>query len=75
MRNLCLINNLIFGIVEGIKGLSIQEDGKEDVTGSTGYPDRPGEPDCVYYLRTGMCGYGDNCRYNHPTYNGQVQKY
>lgn len=29
-------------------------------------PERPGEADCVYYLRTGACGYGENCRYNHP---------
>ncbi|KAI3756091.1 hypothetical protein L1987_55904 [Smallanthus sonchifolius] len=30
------------------------------------YPDRPGEPDCIYYLRTGFCGYGSRCRFNHP---------
>ncbi|OVA15017.1 zinc finger protein [Macleaya cordata] len=30
------------------------------------YPERPGEPNCVYYMRTGSCGYGDRCRYNHP---------
>ncbi|KAF2292327.1 hypothetical protein GH714_019255 [Hevea brasiliensis] len=33
---------------------------------SSAYPDRPGQPDCVYYLRTGLCGYGSNCRFNHP---------
>lgn len=38
------------------------------------YPDRPGEPDCIYYLRTGSCGYGSNCRFNHPSTNaGQVK--
>ncbi|KAF8106477.1 hypothetical protein N665_0139s0067 [Sinapis alba] len=31
------------------------------------YPDRPGERDCQFYLRTGLCGYGSSCRYNHPT--------
>lgn len=36
------------------------------------YPDRPGEPDCLYYLRTGSCGYGSNCRFNHPAYAAQV---
>ena len=36
------------------------------------YPDRPGEPDCIYYLRTGLCGYGSNCRFNHPKYASQV---
>ncbi|XP_047056405.1 zinc finger CCCH domain-containing protein 5-like [Lolium rigidum] len=29
-------------------------------------PERPGEANCVYYLRTGACGYGETCRYNHP---------
>ncbi|GMH08329.1 hypothetical protein Nepgr_010169 [Nepenthes gracilis] len=30
------------------------------------YPERPGEPDCIYYLRTGSCGYGARCLFNHP---------
>ncbi|XP_073313848.1 zinc finger CCCH domain-containing protein 3-like [Primulina huaijiensis] len=34
------------------------------------YPNRPGEPDCIYYLRTGTCGYGSNCRFNHPSNGG-----
>lgn len=34
-------------------------------------PDRPGEPDCIYYLRTGLCGFGNNCRFNHPAYASQ----
>ncbi|KAG5252023.1 hypothetical protein OIU76_008233 [Salix suchowensis] len=38
---------------------------------SSPYPDRPGVPDCGYYLRTGLCGYGSNCRYNHPIYAAQ----
>ncbi|XP_042384278.1 zinc finger CCCH domain-containing protein ZFN-like [Zingiber officinale] len=33
---------------------------------SGSYPERPGEPDCTYYLRTGLCRYGMTCRYNHP---------
>ncbi|KAJ0091028.1 hypothetical protein Patl1_14669 [Pistacia atlantica] len=32
------------------------------------YPDRPGEPNCLFYLKTGLCGYGSNCRFNHPAY-------
>lgn len=31
------------------------------------YPERPGVPDCSYYLRNGSCGYGPNCRFNHPS--------
>ncbi|XP_023636661.1 zinc finger CCCH domain-containing protein 58 isoform X2 [Capsella rubella] len=30
------------------------------------FPERPDEPDCIYYLRTGVCGYGSRCRFNHP---------
>ncbi|XP_068326118.1 zinc finger CCCH domain-containing protein 58-like [Pyrus communis] len=30
------------------------------------YPERSDEADCSYYLRTGICGYGSRCRYNHP---------
>ncbi|XP_059299077.1 zinc finger CCCH domain-containing protein 58-like [Lycium ferocissimum] len=30
------------------------------------YPERPNEADCIYYLRTGICGYGARCRFNHP---------
>lgn len=37
--------------------------GMED---TSSYPERPGEPDCIYYLRTGFCGYADRCRFNHP---------
>ncbi|KAL6968451.1 hypothetical protein U1Q18_034254 [Sarracenia purpurea var. burkii] len=30
------------------------------------YPERPGVLDCAFYMRTGFCGYGIKCRYNHP---------
>lgn len=66
------LNTSGYNIEEAIRRLRIHTNEKDDETGSTGYPDRPGEPDCMYYLRTGMCGYGDNCRFNHPTYNVQV---
>lgn len=36
------------------------------LTGGESYPERPGVPNCVYYMRTGCCGYGGRCRYNHP---------
>lgn len=34
--------------------------------GDDTYPERPDQTDCKYYLRTGFCGYGSRCRYNHP---------
>ncbi|CAL4993437.1 unnamed protein product [Urochloa decumbens] len=36
-------------------------------TGELGpYPERVGEPDCSYYMRTGMCRFGMTCKFNHP---------
>ncbi|XP_057784821.1 zinc finger CCCH domain-containing protein 66-like isoform X1 [Salvia miltiorrhiza] len=59
---------------EAMRRLKVEESddngGAGDELGS--YPDRPGEPDCIYYLRTGSCGYGSNCRFNHPSSAGQV---
>ncbi|CAH8271518.1 unnamed protein product [Arabidopsis lyrata] len=34
--------------------------------GGESFPERPDEPDCIYFLRTGVCGYGSRCRFNHP---------
>ncbi|XP_042482918.1 uncharacterized protein LOC122063264 isoform X2 [Macadamia integrifolia] len=31
-----------------------------------GLPIRPGERECQYYMRTGSCKYGPNCRFHHP---------
>lgn len=30
------------------------------------FPERPGQPECLYYMRTGHCKYGSSCRYHHP---------
>ena len=29
-------------------------------------PQRPDEPDCIYFLRNGRCKYGVTCKYHHP---------
>lgn len=59
-------------VEDAMKSLKIES--REDKNGDTGpgpYPGRPGEPDCIYYLRTGTCGYGTDCRFNHPPNAGQ----
>lgn len=66
-------NPSVDNIEEAVRRLRIQTDGKED--GSMAYPDRPGEPDCIYYLRTGICGYGNSCRFNHPNHIGQANQH
>lgn len=41
--------------------------GSDETMGGDGlYPERPGEPDCSYYIRTGLCRFGSTCRFNHP---------
>ncbi|GBG60398.1 hypothetical protein CBR_g5575 [Chara braunii] len=30
------------------------------------FPERPGQLECRYYVRTGACKYGMSCRYHHP---------
>ena len=29
-------------------------------------PVRPGEPDCSYFIKTGVCKFGATCKFNHP---------
>ncbi|KAL4559420.1 hypothetical protein LXL04_031558 [Taraxacum kok-saghyz] len=38
--------------------------------GGGAYPERPGEPPCQYYLRTGTCKFGASCKFNHPRHAG-----
>ncbi|KAK9054564.1 hypothetical protein SSX86_025643 [Deinandra increscens subsp. villosa] len=30
------------------------------------YPERPGQPDCGYFMKTGVCKYRASCKFNHP---------
>lgn len=30
------------------------------------YPERPGQQECKYYMKTGECKFGSTCRYHHP---------
>ncbi|KAF8105241.1 hypothetical protein N665_0161s0039 [Sinapis alba] len=39
---------------------------EENMEQSSPYPDRPSERDCQFFMKTGQCGYGNSCRYNHP---------
>ncbi|KAH7289724.1 hypothetical protein KP509_30G016300 [Ceratopteris richardii] len=32
------------------------------------FPQRPGEKDCVFYMRTKTCSFGSNCKYHHPSW-------
>ncbi|XP_062187395.1 uncharacterized protein LOC133890827 isoform X2 [Phragmites australis] len=43
-----------------------QEVSREKVRLSAGYPQRPGRPNCRFYMLNGSCSYGLSCYYNHP---------
>ncbi|PKI54683.1 hypothetical protein CRG98_024883, partial [Punica granatum] len=30
------------------------------------FPERPGEPDCPYFIKTQRCSFGSRCKFNHP---------
>ncbi|KFK31098.1 hypothetical protein AALP_AA6G067900 [Arabis alpina] len=51
-------------IEDTFRRMKVNEENMEQ--SSPTYPDRPGERDCQFFLRTGLCGYGNTCRYNHP---------
>ncbi|CAN8315805.1 unnamed protein product [Cochlearia groenlandica] len=51
-------------IEDTLKRMKVNEE--EGMEQTSQYPDRPGERDCQFFLRTGQCGYGNSCRYNHP---------
>ncbi|KAK6261872.1 hypothetical protein QUC31_007688 [Theobroma cacao] len=45
------------------------EDDDENVTNEgrrSHYPVRPEAEDCAYYMKTGLCKFGSNCKFNHP---------
>ncbi|XP_058101057.1 zinc finger CCCH domain-containing protein 37-like isoform X2 [Magnolia sinica] len=37
-----------------------------DIATSESPPERPGEPDCPYFLKTQRCKFGLRCKFNHP---------
>jgi hypothetical protein len=49
----------------GQQGLVIDPDGwqhDENMEAEVGtFPERPGEPDCTYYMKTKLCGFGISC--------------
>ncbi|KAK9691767.1 hypothetical protein RND81_09G218300 [Saponaria officinalis] len=34
------------------------------------FPERPGQPDCDYFMKTGNCKYRSACKFNHPIGRG-----
>lgn len=57
-------------LVEGLKNVTLEDDNNssEDlqIGESYQYPLRPHAEDCSFYLKTGNCKFGVNCKFNHP---------
>ena len=49
-------------------GNGIQANGgwKSNSEDSIPLPQRSGQPDCHFYMKTGLCKFGTNCKYHHP---------
>ncbi|XP_047322268.1 zinc finger CCCH domain-containing protein 12-like [Impatiens glandulifera] len=69
--NGCVSNPPLGELEDAVRRLKVDQQNGSLVS----YPDRPGEPDCIHYLRTGQCGYRSNCRFNHPSSVGQGGTY
>ncbi|XP_043813509.1 zinc finger CCCH domain-containing protein 43 isoform X2 [Manihot esculenta] len=40
--------------------------GHQQQTPMEEFPERPGQPECSYYMKTGNCKFKSNCKYHHP---------
>ena len=53
----------------GVPGGAITGDASSLMAASTSIqvlPQRPTEPNCIYFLRNGKCKYGPTCKFHHP---------
>ena len=48
----------------------LMNNSNHDVNDLALLPQRPGEPDCIYFLKHGRCKYGITCKYHHPGLDG-----
>lgn len=35
-------------------------------SGNASFPERPGLPECQFYMRRGTCRFGETCKFHHP---------
>ena len=51
------------------------QSGGPSLTTSKGesFPQRPDQPECQYFMRTGDCKFGSSCRYHHPPLDALLQ--
>lgn len=52
-------------IDKAIKTADISELHQEQIQDNE-FPERPGEPECPYFMKTGSCKYKSACKFHHP---------
>ncbi|KAK8325285.1 hypothetical protein V6Z12_A11G041800 [Gossypium hirsutum] len=50
------------------------ENGKRFEGVRSHYPVRPDAENCAYYMKTGLCKFGSNCKFNHPVRRKNQEK-
>jgi len=53
------------GVITQERG-AFNKDRGSGMTTAEGYPLRPGQGDCPFYMKTGQCKFTTTCKYNHP---------
>lgn len=46
--------------------INLVESGSSGDGNLLGFPERPDQPECRYFMNTGTCKYGSECKYHHP---------
>ncbi|KAJ7945766.1 Zinc finger CCCH domain-containing protein [Quillaja saponaria] len=56
----------VSGCFDGVLGDELEKKDEASSGRTYQYPVRPEAEDCSYYLKTGTCKFGSNCKFNHP---------
>ncbi|XP_068637134.1 zinc finger CCCH domain-containing protein 8-like isoform X2 [Aristolochia californica] len=49
-----------------VENASASIEGVSEISDKSLLPERPSEPPCSYYMKTGQCKFGLNCKFHHP---------
>lgn len=55
-----------FATSMSVKGLDSSQSMATFLHGQATFPERPGQPDCHHYMKTGDCKFGTYCKFHHP---------
>ncbi|KAF5204366.1 Zinc finger ccch domain-containing protein [Thalictrum thalictroides] len=60
--------NLNFGVINPAASILPAIDPRlaQTMLGPTLYPQRPGQIECDFYMKTGECKFGESCKFHHP---------